>query len=116
MNTRIRKKRKLLKHDFSKKEVYSAGLTASEYLYALIRKFRYADKYGYPYDLTSRKWDEVLDAMLWSFDQIRRDYSGSPDPLVFETKEEYHQAMAEYNSKLEQGLGYFAKYIHDLWD
>lgn len=116
MNTRIRKKKKLLKHSFSKKEVYNAGLTASEYLYALIYEFRHADRYSYPYALTPRKWDEVLDAMLWSLNQINRDYPDSPDLHDYDSKEKFKSDLEEYTTKLDQGLGYFAKYIHDLWD
>ena len=116
MNTRIRKKKRLLKYSYSKKDVYNAGFTASEYLYALIREFRHADKYSYPYALTPKKWDDVLDAMLWSLDQVRRDYPDSPDSHDYESKEKFKSDLEEYNAKMNQGLGYFAKYIHDLWD
>jgi hypothetical protein len=56
----------------------------------------------HPHEITSEQWDEILDKMIFAFDQIiEDDYSKMSDPDCFE--------------KIKEGLSLFHKYYFDLW-
>lgn len=93
-----------------------------------------------------KRWDYVMDEMIWAFEQIVDDdneaqfYSGNQDikwvPIdengneVDETNAHYHrmdrgpndtfkinrEGLDEHNKRIENGLRLFGKYYRSLWD
>jgi len=51
-----------------------------------------------------KKWDEIIDKMVWSFEAILRD-----DDL----EQKNHK---KYTERIEEGLRLFAEYFRALWD
>ena len=81
--------------------------------------------HGYPNGLTEEHWNEILDEMIWAFEQKCRDdwasdyYTYDDDPegmfglkLVWEDREG-HQAHQE---RMTKGFKLFGKYYENLWD
>ena len=71
-----------------------------------MNRFGYMDEAGEP-----EEWNEIIGKMLYSFEQIRRDYCSSPTenqpPVVNSSEEE---------KKVLEGLDLFGKYYRNLWD
>jgi len=102
-------------------------------------------KYSYQWDgLSSKRWDWVLDEMIWAFEQVHVDndweaeYVSGNVPLEFtpaEYDEEFNVSFKEpevrefnklpaidtkkykeYNDRIDNGLLLFGKYFRSLWD
>ena len=82
-------------------------------------------QHGHPANLTEQEWDDILDEMIWAFEQKCRDdwegdyYTYDDDPegmfglkLVWEDREG-HQAHQE---RMTNGFSLFGKYYENLWD
>ena len=52
-----------------------------------------------------QKWNEILDKMIWSFEQV------VDDDIVGYTPEEYKK----YNERVQEGLELFGKHYRALW-
>jgi hypothetical protein len=91
-----------------------------------------ATNHGYPSGLTEKKWDGIMDEMIWAFEQKLRDnWEGdyyeyremgpeeSKDPndlfslkLVWEDPE----GRAAHQKRMTNGFKLFGKYYENLWD
>jgi len=62
-----------------------------------------------------RKWNEVLDKMIWSMDFIAnyREYDYHPDP---DDENRDYSKLKEAEARCQEGLDLFAKYFRNLWD
>lgn len=61
-------------------------------------------------DNGTKEWHDVVDKMIYSFDQIARDY---PNCEEMDVKSSEYKA---YQAKIDEGLNLFAKYFRNLWD
>ena len=62
-----------------------------------LRAFKKYNVHSYPHGFNNiEEWHEVVDKMIYSFEQIEKDSSD--------------------RVKIEEGLQLFAKYFEDLWD
>lgn len=60
------------------------------------------------YERAEQKWQEIMDKMIWSFEQAMNDY------------EDLYQEVSSgdlktYEEKLEEGFQLFGKYYRSLW-
>lgn len=63
---------------------------------------------GYPATLnTMEEWYEVLDKMIWSFEQSQNLYD-----ITLDSKVDYKATM----DKIQEGFDLFGKYYMGLWD
>ena len=64
-----------------------------------------------------KKWEDILDEMIWTFDQIINE-TDMPEPLMnnIDTRDKYREDMEKYNERIQRGLDTFAKYFRSLWD
>jgi hypothetical protein len=86
-----------------------------------------------PFEEAEKKWDEVMDQMIWSFEQILDEdndaqfFTDDPDAPVDQTfksilRENYvpqrydAQAHQKHNKKIQKGLELFGKHFRSLWD
>ena len=54
------------------------------------------------------KWDEILDKMIWSFEQAQDCY--------YDLNEDYTvRGSIAYQERLEEGFALFGKYFRNLW-
>lgn len=65
------------------------------------------------YEVIEKKWNDILDHMIWSFEQISL---GCPKEEEFVTPNGYdEEGYKEYIKVIHEGLYLFAKYFRDLW-
>lgn len=95
-------------------ETDAANLAAlfTPFLCAGLRRFYTMNRFGYMDEAGEpEEWNEIIGKMLYSFEQIRRDYCSSPTedqpPVVNSSEEE---------KKVLEGLDLFGKYYRNLWD
>lgn len=68
--------------------------------------------HGYPAMLDSfEEWHEILDKMIWSFEQAKNAHEGDYG-LALNNNEEYKA----YMNRVQEGLDLFSKYYMSLWD
>ena len=83
-------------------------------------------KHGYPAHLTEERWDEIMDEMIWAFEQKTNEnwnekYYGplvdNPDNILgkdFEWVDE--EGLKKHQERITQGLKLFGEYYENLWD
>lgn len=70
---------------------------------------------GHPACLNSvEEWEEILDKIIWSFENVDND----PSPMPYRGKaiKEYRAILEEHQNKVQEGLDLFGKYYRGLWD
>lgn len=76
-------------------------------------------------DLIHRRWDWVMDAMIWSFEELNKDdweekffsYTEEDDEVLGGKKLNWdREAWAAHNERIQLGLTLFGKYFRALWD
>lgn len=66
--------------------------------------------------LSSEKWDEILDTMIWSFNEIASDrIYDCPGCIDSETGRLSHEKLKLYMDQVQLGIDNFAKYFMNLW-
>lgn len=66
--------------------------------------------------LAEKKWDYVLDRMIWSFGQIinsNENYSESIEHYLLKKKNK--DLILMHNKRVNDGIRYFGKYYRSLW-
>ena len=70
-----------------------------------------ATQHGHPADLTEQEWDEILDKMIWAFEQkCRDDWMDDYDYSWDSEEAKVHQ------ERMTNGFNLFGKYYENLWD
>ena len=61
-----------------------------------------------------KKWNDILDKMIWSFKEIRSDHKGENK---FWKKDSFdNEGHKEYYKRVNEGTELFGKYYMNLWD
>jgi len=90
--------KQLKKWGFSDSETWSLNLVIAEFILPRLKRFREID-IGMPGCLTESKWEEILDKMIFAFENIVKD-------------EIYSKTI---DIKIGSGLRLFGKYFRYLW-
>ena len=61
---------------------------------------------------SKKRWDEVMDAMIWSFKHIVKNKENK----FFKKGAFDKQGFFEYYARIDRGLALFGKYYRHLWD
>lgn len=103
-------------------ELHDLYYTLAKIIHPALVQFKNSERYSYPFSFTvlydeeeaRQRWEEAIDKMIWSFEQIvnETDYYF---PSISADSEEWKN-VAEYHSKLEEGFKLFGEYYTDLWD
>jgi hypothetical protein len=83
-------------------EVWDLGYTIAKFLTPRLKLFKEASAVigAYPSSLSEKEWNEILDKLIWTFENY--------DALLYSSD-------SEQNIKLEEGLDLFRKYFKELW-
>jgi|26BtaG_2_1085354.scaffolds.fasta_scaffold18337_2 hypothetical protein len=124
---------------FSYRDTFSLDATLAPIICAGLKKFKdtisSTDWGGYPNGFkTEEDWHEVLDKMIWSFENVDFEIGLPPeyweefdglDPLEVITRErtptqkvlwgEYMDNCEAHQEKLQEGFDLFAKHFRSLW-
>ncbi len=97
-----------------------------------------ATQHGHPCDVDENQWYEILDKMIFAFDEIANEYpgeeafrSGTMDVSFEKIDGSKNYSMVEgpnhnysvdwegrkmYDDRIQEGLNLFGKYYRNLWD
>ncbi len=71
-----------------------------------------ATKHGIPYNMTEKKWNSIMDDMIWAFEQITLDNNDDQ----FWTDGIDWDGMKVHYARINKGTALFGKYYRSLWD
>ena len=85
------------------------------------------NNHGYPSGLTEKKWDDIMDEMIWAFEQKLRDnweddyygpYIESEDKGELFGRFEWvdDEGRQKHQERMTNGFKLFGKYYENLWD
>lgn len=83
--------------------------------------------HSHPADLTEQEWDEILDEMIWAFEQKCKDdwedtyygpYTENPDGSILGGRFEWidDEGLKKHQERMSNGFRLFGKYYENLWD
>ena len=71
-----------------------------------------ATQHGHPANLTEKKWDDILDEMIWAFEQkCRDDWMRDYDYNKWDS-----DGATAHQKRMTNGFKLFGKYYENLWD
>ena len=92
------------KTGISPDETWNLYINIAEFIFPRLKMFK-EHTIGTPGCLNSfEEWHEILDKMIWSFEQIAKD----EEPFDAEENKKYYK-------KIDEGLKLFYKYFQCLW-
>jgi len=89
------------------KNLWSLDYYLAKKILKPLKAFKKMERSGYPSDLTEKKWEKVLDDMIYGIEFIIED-----DWKPEETVKQY----CKRHDKAQKGLELFGKYFLNLWD
>lgn len=66
-----------------------------------------------PFELAEKKWNDALDAMIWSFET---ELSDDPDGQFFTGNSYDRKGHEKWMKRKQKGFDLFGKYYQNLWD
>lgn len=110
---------------FKKVDTWSLYYTLAPVILKGLKKFRKSSRRTFPDAFESQKaWNEVLDAMIWSFKEIKKDERHSPLVKWYEKSEAGSldpipdavlEAEKAYQERVQKELDLFARNYRELW-
>ena len=113
-----------------KSDTWSMDHTLAHVIHPMLVQLK-ATNHGYPSGLTEKKWDNIMDEMIWAFEQKLRDnWEGD----YYEYRElgmeedkgdnlfglklvwEDPEGSAAHQKRMTAGFKLFGKYYENLWD
>jgi hypothetical protein len=92
-------------------DTWNMNTTLAKIILPMLKQLK-EDKYGYPSTLTEKKWNTIVDEMIWSFEQVLDDESDEK----FWTDRIDWDGLRAHNKRIDKGLALFGKYYRNLWD
>lgn len=99
--------RQLQQRGFSDEETWNIDNTVSAFILPRLKRFREINN-GYPQGLSEKKWNQIVDKMIFAFEWNLGQFRGITDELT-------QAEIATGWKKYEEGLALFAKHLRDLW-
>jgi hypothetical protein len=105
-------------------DTWSMDSTLSLLIHPMLVQLK-ATQHGHPANMTEQEWNEILDEMIWAFEQKCRDdwesdyYEYEDDnterfglKLVWEDR----AGAKAHQERMSNGFRLFGKYYENLWD
>jgi hypothetical protein len=107
-------------------DTWSMDCTLAMIIHPMLVQLK-ATQHGHPSNLTEQEWDQILDEMIWAFEQKCRDhweddYYGDYDedqkngPMVGSFKWIDHEGLKTHQERMSNGFRLFGRYYENLWD
>lgn len=95
------------KYGFDERECFELSYTFAYYIYPRLKKFSIGMQ-GCPADLTMKEWKQIVEDILWSFENTVNS--------EFEEHISNNEKDTEFWNKMNHGLELFAKYFFAFWE
>lgn len=89
---------------FDDRELWSLDHTIAKFVLPRLIRFREVEC-GYPGNLTEKKWDKILDQMIYSMKAVCDEWKGKISLIDAQVEEK----------RINRGLCLFGKYFRGLW-
>ena len=107
-------------------DTWSMDHTLAHVIHPMLVQLK-ATQHGYPNGLTEQEWDDILDEMIWTFEQKCRDnweddfygdYIEDPKNGSMAGSFEWidHDGMKAHQTRMTNGFKLFGEYYENLWD
>ena len=107
-------------------DTWSMDCTLAMIIHPMLVQLK-ATQHGHPSNLTEQEWDQILDEMIWAFEQKCRDnweddYLGDyvedqkNGSMVGSFKWIDHEGLKTHQERMSNGFRLFGKYYENLWD
>ena len=107
-------------------DTWSMDCTLAMIIHPMLVQLK-ATTHGYPSTTTEQEWDQILDEMIWAFEQKCRDnweddYYGDyvedqkNGSMVGSFKWIDHEGLKTHQERMSNGFRLFGKYYENLWD
>lgn len=90
------------KRGWDDSDTWSLYTSIAEFILPRLIRFKEVNN-GFPDNLTSEKWDEILDKMIFAMDYIARE------------DDTFGKELEDNWEKVQEGLDLFNEYFFDLW-
>lgn len=94
-------------------DMWELDITLAKIIYPCLVKFK-ENLDGHPGDLTFEQWEEVLDKIAWSMNEIIKD-----DYLIqycIQEGEYEWDKIDEHENKMQEGCELLGRYFRNLWE
>lgn len=105
-------------------DTWSMDITLAQIILPMLKQLK-ATKHGVPGDFicdkngeeipfedAERKWNNALDQMIWSFEEILKD---DADEVFFTNDKFDKEGYMKYQRKVQRGLDLFGRHFRNLW-
>lgn len=110
----------LIKRGFDDTETWNLAATLGRWLLPRLKRYKKIQN-GTPFNLTEKKWDHILDNIIWFVNELayHKEIDEIEDKLLSKNvpiKDISNHAMyVEYRNKYEKCKQQFMEYLEDLW-
>lgn len=134
---RYRKPLRKVRIELIEDDMFSLYNTLAKIIHPCLVKFK-ESQMGYPHNLSKKKWNEILDKMIWSFSDLSKENMSAPIPSDYGFKDyecesydhhnlcylewknssgysEWTKDYEIYRKKIKEGLRLFGIYFESLW-
>ena len=107
-------------------DTWSMDCTLAMIIHPMLVQLK-ATTHGYPSTTTEQEWDQILDEMIWAFEQKCRDHW--EDDYYGDYVEDQkngsmagsfewvdHEGQKAHQARMSNGFRLFGKYYENLWD
>jgi len=100
-----------IKVEIDKWDTWSMDHTLSHIILPMLIQLK-ATQHGHPANLTEKGWDDILDEMIWAFEQkCRDDWMRDYDYNKWDS-----DGATAHQKRMTNGFKLFGKYYENLWD
>lgn len=118
INLYLDKKERKVQIHIDKHDTWSMDDTLAHIILPMLKQLK-ETTHGYPSDLNEQEWDEILDEMIWAFEQKTKHIDAGDmcadkcanygDPVCI-------ACIEETQERISNGFKLFGKYYENLWD
>lgn len=92
-------------------DTWSMDHTLAHIIVPMLKQLK-ATKHGHPFAMTEQEWDDILDEMIWAFEQKCRDDWMDDYECTLESLAE----AKVHEERMTNGFRLFGTYYENLWD
>jgi hypothetical protein len=99
---------------FSEDETWNLYISIALFVLPRLKHFKKVNR-GHPVVLTEKQWNNYLDKMIFSFENVLIYDSFEYPPSYNDKFEDKLEALKAFNEDVEEGFELFGRFFRDLW-